>query len=89
MPLSETDIQSLTGADEEATPNNDVVKTNLIQGSYGDPDVYANDIRLAKEAGISMDVVRHDKKEVERQVGLSKIDIQTLVGESPKLNEWL
>lgn len=87
--LSEFDIQELMSADDAPERANGVVQTNLTQGSYGDPDGYAQDKRLADEAGIDISVVRHDKEEIKRQVGLSKIDIQTLVGESPALNEWL
>jgi hypothetical protein len=74
--------------DTEELPDAPVnpAKLSIVQSSYQDPDAAANDKRLSDESGLSMDLVRHDRDEVERQVGLSKLDLEAL---SPGLSTWL
>jgi hypothetical protein len=90
MPLSSEDHNALLGDGSHVLDQSDNhAQMSVMQGSYEDPDVYAEDKRLADEAGISIDIVRHDKPEARRQAGLNKMDLKSLLGDSPALRDWL
>lgn len=88
MPLSDNDRNALLG-DDPGPAVRDQTHMSVVQGSYEDPDEFAEDSRLARDAGVGVDIVRHDKPEVKRQAGLNKMDIKSLLGDSPALSKWL
>jgi hypothetical protein len=90
MPLSNEDKIALIGDGPEVLEQvDDNARVAVVQGSHEDPEVYANDLRLAKEANLPIDVVRHDPVEAKRQAGLNKMDVKALLGDSPELRNWL
>ena len=84
MSLSLEDEEALFGGYAENPEN--PAKLSIVQGSYEDPDLYASDNQLATDSGLPLEVVKHDRDEVKRQVGLSKLDLEAL---SPGLSDWL
>lgn len=85
--LSDAAKRSLDeGMEDYISPNDASSQLSIVQGSYGNPDEHAENLELSKESGLPVEIVQHDKEEVKRQVGLSKLNQEAL---DRGLEDWL
>lgn len=88
MALNQADSDLLFGDMDDPQQSNPAA-LSITQGSYENPDEFAQDRQLSKDSGLPVDVVKHDRKEVKRQVDLDKLDMEGLFEGLPKLNKFL
>ena len=64
-------------------------KLSIDQASHVNPDEFARDRQLAKDVGLSTDIVKDNRQEIERRSKVKKIEDDILFEGLPTLNKFL